>query len=435
MRLARPIAFVVFLLTALPALAGPAYILVDVNSGTVLANRDAGDLWYPASVTKLMTSYVTFRALKSGRITLDSMVTVSAHALAEPPSKMGFPVGTAINFDNALKMMLVHSSNDIAMAIAETVGGNEQRFVAMMNAEAARLGMNSTRFDNPNGLPDESQHTTARDLAVLARAIWVEFPEYRSYFSIPAIKSGRRVLRSQNILLERYHGTNGMKTGFICSSGFNMVVTATRNGRTLLVVVLGANTPILRAETAAKLLDQGFQGLAGGPKAALASFHAGQTAGNPVDLHDQICGRRPKQNEDDPALIASSDADFVPRAALRPDAAGRRLHRPDQGRCRRQARTGGEARRRQDRDRRRSGSSGGEARRQGRGPGRDRRSRPRHPAATAAPARPDGRRCECRVAGADALGEKGRPAPGFASWRPRFDAAVQSADGLTIRRN
>ena len=210
------------------------------------------------------------------------MVTVSAHALAEPPSKMGFPVGTAINFDNALKMMLVHSSNDIAMAIAETVGGNEQRFVAMMNAEAARLGMNSTRFDNPNGLPDESQHTTARDLAVLARAIWVEFPEYRSYFSIPAIKSGRRVLRSQNILLERYHGTNGMKTGFICSSGFNMVVTATRNGRTLLVVVRRRQHADPARRDRGKASRSGIpRACAGGPKAALASFHAGQTARQP----------------------------------------------------------------------------------------------------------------------------------------------------------
>jgi hypothetical protein len=160
---------------------------------------------------------------------------------------MGFSVGTVMNVDNALKMMLVKSANDIAVAVAETVGGSEPKFVEMMNAEAARLGMASTHFSNPNGLPDSGQVTTARDLAVLARATWVEFPEYREFFRIPAIKAGKRILRSPNRLLEEYRGTTGMKTGFICASGFNIVASAERNGRHLIAVVLGATSSGQRA--------------------------------------------------------------------------------------------------------------------------------------------------------------------------------------------
>ncbi len=206
------------------------YIVVDMESGKVLAERNPHQLWYPASITKLMNAYVVVQGAARGRGHAHRPKwSFPPHALAEPPSKMGFKVGTAIDLDNALKMMLVHSSNDIAVAIAETVGGSEQHFVAMMNAEAARLGMSSTHFVNPNGLPAPGQATTARDLAVLARALWIEFPEWRPIFHITAIRSGKRVLKSANTLLERYPGTLGMKTGFICSSGFNVVAVAQRN--------------------------------------------------------------------------------------------------------------------------------------------------------------------------------------------------------------
>ncbi|MBN9010384.1 MAG: D-alanyl-D-alanine carboxypeptidase, partial [Rhizobiales bacterium] len=187
--------------------AAPAFIVVDMDSGTVLGQRDSGHIWHPASVTKLMTAYLTFKALQSGQIRMTSPVIVSKNALAEPPSKMGFKVGTAVTVDNALKMVLVHSANDIAVALAEAVGGSEARFVAEMNAEARRLGMASTHYDNPNGLPSPGQLTNARDLAVLARAVWTDFPQYRAYFGIPAIKAGRKVLRSENSLLLRYPGT------------------------------------------------------------------------------------------------------------------------------------------------------------------------------------------------------------------------------------
>lgn len=210
------------LLTAQPAAAGP-YILVDLDSGRILDENEGLAPWYPASVTKLMTSYVTFEALAAGELTMRSAVVVSQHALNEPPSKMGFRVGTEITVENALKMVLVKSANDIAMALGETVSGSERRFVARMNKTAQKLGMTGTRFRNPNGLPAKGQTTNVRDMAVLTQALLKDFPEHADLFQITAIKAGKKVLRSYNPLLTRYKGATGMKTGFICSSGFNMV--------------------------------------------------------------------------------------------------------------------------------------------------------------------------------------------------------------------
>lgn len=296
MRLVLNIATAVFMFVATPAGAvkAPAYVVVDVEAGTVLGHNEAATLWPPASVTKLMTAYVTFKALKSGQQTLDSAVVVSANALEEPPSKMGYQVGTSMTLDNALKMMIVRSANDIAVAIAETVGGSEQQFIEQMNGEARRLGMASSQYNNPNGLPDDRQVTTARDMAVLARALWLEFPEYREYFKIPAIKVGGKVLRSYNKLLERFPGANGMKTGFICASGFNIVASATRSGRTILVVLLGADSADERAEIAAKLLEDGLKPRASRKGENLASFRSGRSPGPAVNLRAEVCDKRQK---------------------------------------------------------------------------------------------------------------------------------------------
>jgi D-alanyl-D-alanine carboxypeptidase len=217
-----------------------------------------------------------------------------------------------MNVDNALKMMLVKSANDIAVAVAETVGGSEPKFAVQMNAAAARLGMVSTHYDNANGLPDDGQLTTARDLAVLARAILTEFPEYRDYFGIPAIKSGKKILRSQNALLERYRGTIGMKTGFICASGYNIVAAAKRGGRTLVAVVLGAGSATERNETAARLLDEGFANWFSGAKPELATFQTAPATGPAVDLRDLVCKKHDNEEEADDA---SGDA---PASALGP---------------------------------------------------------------------------------------------------------------------
>jgi len=310
------------LLAGAPAMAAqePAYIVIDADNGAVLLHSQADRPWFPASVTKLMTAYVTFQALRAGRLTLTSAVKISQNALNQPPSKMGFKVGTILNVDNALKMMLVKSANDIAVAVAETVGGSEPDFLAMMNAEAARLGMASTHFNNPHGLPDDGQVTTARDLAVLAQAVWLEFPEYRAYFGIPAIKAGNKILRSPNKLLEHFRGTTGLKTGFICASGFNVAASAERNGRHLIAIVLGATSSDQRTEASARLLNQGFAMWSGPTKPKLAAFRAGPARGAPVNLREQVCGKRAQQEDDgtvDPVLAKLGSASvLVPRFVL-----------------------------------------------------------------------------------------------------------------------
>ncbi|MDH3194924.1 MAG: D-alanyl-D-alanine carboxypeptidase [Hyphomicrobiales bacterium] len=255
----------IMLAAVLPARAGMddyvlgPYIVADVASGAVYRHHNALRPWHPASTTKLMTAYVTFRALRNGAISLKSPVIVSQNALNQPPSKMGFPVGTVMTVDNALKMILVKSANDIAVALGEAVAGSEPAFIARMNQEASRLGMTRTNFENPHGLPDPRQVTTARDLALLASAILTEFPEYRPLFKIHAIRHGKRTLRNYNILIDRYRGTTGMKTGYIRDSGFNLVASARRDGKEVIAVVLGACNAISRAEKAVSLLETGFR--------------------------------------------------------------------------------------------------------------------------------------------------------------------------------
>lgn len=237
------------------ALAGSS-ILVDVTTGKVLAQDHAFQRSYPASVTKLMTSYIAFRAMKAGQLTQESPVTISARAAKQPPSKMGYKPGNKLTLDNALKIMLVKSANDIAVAVGEAVGG--ANYADLMNAEAKRLGMTGSHFVNANGLHDPNHYTTARDMAILSSALRTEFPEYAFYFNVEAIQYGKTVEPNYNLLLGRYAGADGMKTGFVCASGYNMVASATRAGHTLVAVVFGELTQEARADRAALLLSQGF---------------------------------------------------------------------------------------------------------------------------------------------------------------------------------
>ncbi|WP_312417745.1 D-alanyl-D-alanine carboxypeptidase family protein, partial [Shinella sp.] len=201
-------------LSATATMAGPR-MLVDVNTLQVIEHEDAFQRWYPASLTKLMTAYTVFRAIKAGEITLDSPVTMSKHAAAEPPSKMYFKPGQKMTLDSALKIILVKSANDVSVAIAESISGSEPAFVDRMNAEAKRIGMSSSRFINPNGLPGKGQYTTARDLAVLAVTLKREFPQYASYFSLEGFTTGKKQYPNFNMLIGRFDGADGMKTGFI----------------------------------------------------------------------------------------------------------------------------------------------------------------------------------------------------------------------------
>ncbi|MER8981359.1 D-alanyl-D-alanine carboxypeptidase family protein [Mesorhizobium sp. M0491] len=295
---------------ALSVLAGPALanpvVVFDLGSGKILQHQDAFKRWYPASLSKLMTAYVTFRAIAAGEVQLDSPIKVTKHSAGEPPSKMGFKPGSVMRLDNALKMMLVKSANDIAMAVGENVGGSQAAFADRMNAEATRLGMNGTHFVNPNGLFSPDQYTTARDLAVLVMAIRREFPQYAPWFSIEGLAVGKKAIPNYNLLIGRYPGADGMKTGFVCPSGFNMIGSATRNGRTLVAVVLGEKSAVTRAETAARLLDQGFDAPAAGSATVTTLAPYGDTV-SPNDMQDEVCKKKaPAEQSEAPPVAAKN---------------------------------------------------------------------------------------------------------------------------------
>ncbi len=314
-----------FAIAALGAFATAGHatpiLLVEADTGKVLEQQDAGKPWYPASVTKLMTVYVALNAMREGRITPDTLMTVSPYAASMQPTKMGFAPGTQVTLDNALKMLLVKSANDMAVVIAEGVGGSVPSFVAEMNDTAARLGMAGSHFENPNGLPNSDQFTTARDLAVLARALIYHFPEHEMLFRIPAIKIGKRVLRNYNRLIDRYPGADGMKTGFICASGFNLVATATRGNKRLIAVILGAPSAVVRTEQAALLFEKGFQpswSIFGAASPTLDTL--ADTGGAPTDMSPQICGRKravaAAENEDDSLFAGPGANSYAVSAAV-----------------------------------------------------------------------------------------------------------------------
>ncbi len=269
------------------ALANPQ-IVVDVNSGQVIAHEDAFRKWYPASLTKLMTAYTTFKAIRSGELSLESIVVMSEKAAAQPASKMYYKPGSKLTLDSALKILIVKSANDVAVAIGERVGGTLDNFVARMNADAQSLGMTSSRFVNPNGLPGKGQYTTARDLAVLAVALRRDFPEYAGYFSLEGINTGKKEYPNYNLLIGRFDGADGMKTGYICASGFNQVSSATRNGRTVVSVVLGADSLGARADISAELLQKALTTPRAGPRLeGLAPYGPGRDT--VADISAEVC--------------------------------------------------------------------------------------------------------------------------------------------------
>jgi D-alanyl-D-alanine carboxypeptidase len=282
-----------------------ARLLIDAASGKVLEGENATVPWYPASVTKLMTTYVTLKAIRDQRITLDTVFTVSPTALSQQPSKMGFKVGTQLTVDNTLKMMLVHSANDMAVVLAEGVSSSIPQFAEEMNATARRLGMTQTHYVNPNGLPDDEQVTSARDLAILARALLHDFPDFDAYWHIGAIRLGKRVMRNTNRLIDAYPGADGMKTGFICASGFNLVASASRGDRRLIAVVLGASSSLARTGRAAQMFERGFAANTGfaffSPSGTTVDALA-PVATSPPNLREEICnnkGRRKPAAEDE----------------------------------------------------------------------------------------------------------------------------------------
>ncbi len=248
------------LLLASPASAGPA-LLFDPEDGKILYAEDPDGQWHPASLTKIMTAYLAFEALKSGKLTLETKIPCSVNATQVQPSKLGLPVGTEITVEVALQALIIKSANDVAIMLAEAIAGTEVAFVSQMNATAKRLGMTRTTFVNANGLPTPQQVTTARDLGRLGRAVFKDFPEYAHYWAMQEVRIGKTLLTSHNGLLKTFEGADGLKTGFICDSGFNVVASATREGKRLMAVVLGEQTGGDRTLRAASLLEHGFQQL------------------------------------------------------------------------------------------------------------------------------------------------------------------------------
>lgn len=250
------------------AAAGPA-LVTEPSTGLVLYAEDVDLPWRPASLTKLMTAYLAFEAIRDGQLSPEDVVISSSLSQSQPPSKLGMPLGGQLKVDLAVKALIVKSANDVAIMLAEKIGGSSENFVEMMNKTAARLGMTNTHFVNPNGLPvfnpdgnteaPDQAVTTARDMALLANMILKEFPQYAGIFALTEVRIGKRLITTHNGLLKSYDGADGMKTGFVCAAGYNVVASATRNGRQLVAVVLGERSGAARTIRAAGLFEHGFE--------------------------------------------------------------------------------------------------------------------------------------------------------------------------------
>ena len=236
-----------------------AAIVVDASTGEVLFGRHADARRYPASVTKIMTLYMVFDALSKGQVHLDDVVTVSPTAAAQPPSKLGLAAGQTIRLDDAMRATAVRSANDMAVVLAEHVGGSQARFAAMSTLKAEELGMTQTRYVNPHGLPDSRQLTSARDLAILSRAVMRDFPQYYSYFGLHDWAYQGRAYRNTNGLLLSGNGYDGIKTGYINAAGYNLAASAVRDGRRIITVVLGGRSSASRNAHVAELMNTGFE--------------------------------------------------------------------------------------------------------------------------------------------------------------------------------
>lgn len=301
----RPLAaFLTVLLTIFatwPVAANPR-LLVDMDSGEVLYAEDAGVPWHPASLTKMMTAYMAFAAIKAGRIGLDSTVKVSRNAWNQAPAKSGLAIGSSITLRDALYVLIVKSANDIAVAIGEAVSGSEKDFVTEMNKMAQAMGLTATHFVDPNGLHADGQVSSARDLAMLALYIHRDYPQYLDIFQTEKVRLGKASLETNNGLLEHFQGTTGMKTGYICASGLNIVATVQRDGRNLLAVVLGGSSARERNEMAAELVLKGLAGSIAGTGKSVVQLS--NIDAEPVNMRAQICGKQAKK------YIAEREAAF-----------------------------------------------------------------------------------------------------------------------------
>lgn len=242
-----------------PSIGSPSYILIDMQSGDIIAQRDPHNSWEPASLAKMMTAYVVFRELSAGHISLDDKVTVSERAWRSKGSRMFIEVGEQVSVKKLLKGLIVQSGNDAAVALAEHVAGDEETFAQVMNQEAQRIGMDNTHYANSTGMPDADMYTTAYDTALLARTIIDEHPEFYKWYSQRSFEYAGIVQQNRNKLLWRDESVDGLKTGYTSSAGYNLATSAQRDGMRLISVVLGTESEQARAQQSHQLLNYGFR--------------------------------------------------------------------------------------------------------------------------------------------------------------------------------
>jgi D-alanyl-D-alanine carboxypeptidase len=292
-----------------------AAIVVDGNSGRTLYARNENDLRIPASITKVMTLYLLFEQLEKGRLRLDSDITVSSHAAAQKPTKLGLQPGQMIAVDDAIKAVVTRSANDIAVAIAESIAGDEESFAQLMTLKAHSLGMNDTHFGNASGLPNDTQHTTAHDLAILGRAVQERFPRYYHYFSTHTFYYHGAAIANHNHLLDRVEGMDGIKTGYTRASGFNLLTSVKRNGHYIVAVVLGGPSAGTRDRIMADLIEDQIDNAATIRTASSITDTSAnpQSAGTPVSQEARSRAREPQSNNEPGLAYAAS--------APKPDAA------------------------------------------------------------------------------------------------------------------
>ncbi len=257
-------AVLLVLFSTSPALAKYASIIVDADTGVVLHEVNADTRNYPASLTKMMTLYMTFAALDDGRLTLDQKLRTSRRASGQAPSKLGLKKGETLTVRDAVLALVTKSANDVATVIAESLGGDEVNFARMMTHKAKEMGMLSTTFRNASGLPNRRQRSTARDLSVLALGLLTDYPEYYHFFSVQSFSWNGKTYKNHNKMLKTYNGVDGIKTGYIRASGFNLAASAVRYNRRLVGVVMGGRSAKSRNVHMAKLLDKGFRAVRSG---------------------------------------------------------------------------------------------------------------------------------------------------------------------------
>lgn len=280
------------ILTALAAPAAaeappPATLVVDAASGSVIEDRHAGQPRHPASLTKMMTLYLAFQAIAQGRASLDTPVAVSDKAAGQGGSTLGLRSGATLRLGEALRSLVVRSANDAAVAVAEHLAGSEEAFARQMTEQAARLGMNASRFHNATGLTAPGHVSTARDMAVLALALRRDFPQHWPLFAATSMRWGKSTLPTVNGFVASYPGAEGLKTGFTCPAGYNLAAAAQRDGRAAIAVIMGATAKDQRLALASGLMNKAFKAPPGPPLTQLANL-----ASAPPDLSASVCDGR-----------------------------------------------------------------------------------------------------------------------------------------------